>query len=134
MCRRAARVVTSAAISVPTIAVPTLVPTSCAVSLSAAPIEVRLLGHRVDQSDGADRHDGPQADGHDDHADRDGEVPVVDAPRHAGQRAGQAGRADQAGDAVAEALARATRTAGVAASIVTMIGRFARPARTGLQP
>ena len=30
--------------SVPTIAVPTLVPTSCAVSLSAAPIDVRLLG------------------------------------------------------------------------------------------
>ena len=37
-------VVTSAAIRVPTTAVPTLVPTSCAVSLSAAPIEVRLLG------------------------------------------------------------------------------------------
>ena len=36
--------VTSAAIRVPTTAVPTLVPTSCAVSLSAAPIEVRLLG------------------------------------------------------------------------------------------
>jgi hypothetical protein len=38
------RVVTSTAISVPTTAVPTLVPTSCAVSFSAAPIEVRLLG------------------------------------------------------------------------------------------
>ncbi len=36
--------VTSAAIRVPTTAVPTLVPTSWAVSLSAAPIEVRLLG------------------------------------------------------------------------------------------
>ena len=37
-------VVTSAAIMVPTTAVPTLVPTSWAVSLSAVPIEVRLLG------------------------------------------------------------------------------------------
>ena len=37
-------VVTSTAISVPTTAVPMLVPTSCAVSLRAVPIEVRLLG------------------------------------------------------------------------------------------
>lgn len=36
--------VTSAAMSVPTTAVPTLVPTSCAVSLSAAPIDVRFSG------------------------------------------------------------------------------------------
>ncbi len=37
-------VVTRAAIRVPTTAVPRLVPTSCAVSLSAVPIEVRLRG------------------------------------------------------------------------------------------
>src|SRR6478752_1780658 len=60
--------------------------------------------HRVDQSDGADGHDGAEPDGHHDHADRDRGVPMSDRPRETEQRAAETGRADQAGDAVTELL------------------------------
>ena len=97
-------VVTRAAIRVPTTAVPTLVPTSWAVSLSAVPIEVRLLGIASTRATAQ--------------IVMTVRSPIVITTMQAAmaaypwstpherpsERAGQADRPDQAGDAVAELL------------------------------
>ena len=126
-------VVTSAAIMVPTTAVPMLVPTSWAVSLSAVPMEVRLLGiastrataqivmtvrspiviSTMQTAIAAYPWSTAQARPARDPARKP--APIRQAMRWPNRRANHSDR-------------------GVAAIIVTMIGRLARPARIGLHP
>ena len=96
-------VVTSTAISVPTTAVPMLVPTSCAVSLSAAPIDVRLLGIASTSATAQIVMTVRSPTVITTMQTAIARYPWSTPHERAGQRAGQQGRADEAGDAVPEA-------------------------------
>src|SRR6478609_9608522 len=126
-------VVTSAAIMVPTTAVPRLVPTSWAVSLRAAPMEVRLLGIASMRATAQ--------------MVMTVRSPIVISTMQTAMAAypwstAQARPANEPARKPAptrQAMRWPNHFAshsenGVAAIIVTIIGRFARPAFTGLQP